>query len=127
MLALPCGFEGLHLELIDPQGKFLDAGCGSLLFTAGTYLESSRQIVGFDQSVAMLRRGNLKAVLWFELQQMMAESADLDYRIKGNMAFVATKDCRQAGQEGYGVVFQKRLRSLTARLLMFFSRAEATY
>jgi len=56
MLALPCGFERLHLELIDPQGKFLDAACASLLFTAGTHLESSRQIIAFDQSVAMLRR-----------------------------------------------------------------------
>src|SRR5688572_33217905 len=34
----------------------LDAGCGSMLFTAGTYLDSPRPIKGFDQSVKMLRR-----------------------------------------------------------------------
>lgn len=38
------------------DGKFLDAGCGSMLFTASTYLETDRQIVAFDQSLAMLRR-----------------------------------------------------------------------
>jgi ubiquinone/menaquinone biosynthesis C-methylase UbiE len=38
------------------SGKFLDAGCGSLLFTASIYLETDLQIVAFDQSLAMLRR-----------------------------------------------------------------------
>jgi SAM-dependent methyltransferase len=40
-----------------PEGRFLDAGCGSLLFTAPIYLNCRRQIIAFDQSVAMLRRG----------------------------------------------------------------------
>jgi SAM-dependent methyltransferase len=39
-----------------PDGRFLDAGCGSLLFTAPIYLEYSQQIIAFDQSIAMLRR-----------------------------------------------------------------------
>lgn len=38
------------------DGKLLDAGCGSLLFTAPAYVESDRQIIAFDQSLAMLRR-----------------------------------------------------------------------
>ena len=38
------------------DGKFLDAGCGSLLFTASTYVQTDRQIIAFDQSLAMLRR-----------------------------------------------------------------------
>ena len=38
------------------SGRFLDAGCGSLLFTAEAYLDCGRQIVAFDQSLAMLRR-----------------------------------------------------------------------
>ena len=38
------------------EGRFLDAGCGSLIFTAPSYLESSRQIIAFDESLAMLRR-----------------------------------------------------------------------
>ena len=38
------------------DGMFLDAGCGSLLFTARIYSCSNRRIVAFDQSLAMLRR-----------------------------------------------------------------------
>lgn len=38
------------------DGKFLDAGCGSLLFSGRIYLESKRHIIAFDQSLAMLRR-----------------------------------------------------------------------
>ncbi|MDQ3821312.1 MAG: class I SAM-dependent methyltransferase [Acidobacteriota bacterium] len=37
-------------------GLFLDAGCGSLLFTARAYVESGRQVIAFDQSLEMLRR-----------------------------------------------------------------------
>ena len=37
------------------NGRFLDAGCGSLMFTAESYLESTRPIVAFDESLAMLR------------------------------------------------------------------------
>ena len=37
------------------NGRFLDAGCGSLMFTAESYLESNRPIVAFDESLAMLR------------------------------------------------------------------------
>jgi SAM-dependent methyltransferase len=37
-------------------GMMLDAGCGSLLFTAQAYLECSRPIIAFDQSLHMLRR-----------------------------------------------------------------------
>lgn len=38
------------------DGIHLDAGCGSLLFTALDYVESKRQIIAFDQSLEMLRR-----------------------------------------------------------------------
>ena len=38
------------------DGRFLDAGCGSLIFAAPSYLQSNRQIIAFDQSLAMLRR-----------------------------------------------------------------------
>ncbi|HEU4870076.1 MAG TPA: class I SAM-dependent methyltransferase [Pyrinomonadaceae bacterium] len=38
------------------DGMFLDAGCGSMLFTARTYAGSKRRILAFDQSLAMLRR-----------------------------------------------------------------------
>ena len=40
----------------DSAGILLDAGCGSLLFTAQTYLECQRPILACDQSLEMLRR-----------------------------------------------------------------------
>jgi len=45
-----------------PEGEVLDAGCGSLLFTASIYLNCNRQIIAFDQSVAMLRRARRRLV-----------------------------------------------------------------
>lgn len=42
------------------EGKFLDAGCGSLLFTASSYLQTDRQIIAIDQSLAMLRRARIR-------------------------------------------------------------------
>ena len=45
-----------------PDGRFLDAGCGSMLFTASTYLECERQIIAFDQSLAMLRRARKRLI-----------------------------------------------------------------
>ena len=41
-------------------GMMLDAGCGSLLFTAPAYLDSERPILAFDQSLHMLRRARLR-------------------------------------------------------------------
>jgi SAM-dependent methyltransferase len=43
-------------------GRFLDAGCGSMLFTAPAYLEGTRLIVAFDQSLAMLRRARQRLI-----------------------------------------------------------------
>jgi SAM-dependent methyltransferase len=40
----------------DQTGMLLDAGCGSLLFTAQGYLDSQRPILACDQSLNMLRR-----------------------------------------------------------------------
>lgn len=56
--ASPSDYAQFAREALDSSadGKFLDAGCGSLLFTARTYDHSNRQIVAFDQSLAMLRR-----------------------------------------------------------------------
>ena len=45
-----------------PKARFLDAGCGSLLFTAPTYLECRRQIIACDQSLAMLRRARKRLI-----------------------------------------------------------------
>ena len=67
------------------DGKFLDAGCGSLLFTASVYLETDRQIVAFDQSLAMLRRAR-KRLLKFagrvppHIILLQADLSDLPFR-----------------------------------------------
>ena len=45
-----------------PAGRMLDAGCGSLLFTAQVYLASDRQVVAFDQSLRMLRRARARLI-----------------------------------------------------------------
>ena len=39
-----------------PDGRLLDAACGSMLFTAPVYLACKRKIIAFDQSLSMLRR-----------------------------------------------------------------------
>jgi ubiquinone/menaquinone biosynthesis C-methylase UbiE len=63
-----------------PDGKFLDAGCGSLLFTAKTYLECDRLIVAFDQSLAMLRRARARLMKLYGSvpERILLLQADLD-------------------------------------------------
>jgi len=46
----------------NPAGRMLDAGCGSLLFTAPVYLASDRQVIAFDQSLRMLRRARARLI-----------------------------------------------------------------
>ena len=44
-----------------PGGAFLDAGCGSLVFTAKAYLEANNKwIVLLDRSIGMLRKGRAR-------------------------------------------------------------------
>lgn len=44
------------------DGRMLDAGCGSLLFTAQIYLGSGREVIAFDQSLRMLRRARARLI-----------------------------------------------------------------
>ena len=44
------------------DGIFLDAGCGSLLFTATDYVKSRRRIIAIDESLAMLRRARQRLI-----------------------------------------------------------------
>ena len=55
----PRDYAAFALDALDRArgGAFLDAGCGSLLFTARAYLKRDTPIVGLDQSIEMLRRG----------------------------------------------------------------------
>jgi len=51
-----------HAVTSSPNGRFLDAACGSMLFTAPIYLECNRPIIAFDQSLAMLRRARKRLI-----------------------------------------------------------------
>lgn len=43
-----------------PAGPYLDAGCGSMLFTAAVYTHSERPIIAVDHSLGMLRRARTR-------------------------------------------------------------------
>ena len=67
------------------EGKFLDAGCGSLLFTGRVYTEANRQIIAFDQSLAMLRRARQRLIRLSgrvpeHIQLLQADLNDLPFR-----------------------------------------------
>jgi SAM-dependent methyltransferase len=68
------------------SGRFLDAGCGSLLFTAEAYLNCGRQVIAFDQSLAMLRRARrrLRAAAGGSLPRhillLQADLSDLPFK-----------------------------------------------
>lgn len=69
------------------DGTFLDAGCGSMLFTARTYVSSNRRIVAFDQSLAMLRRARqrlreLEGRVPENIRLLQADLSDLPFRRK---------------------------------------------
>lgn len=69
----------------DSAGILLDAGCGSLLFTAQTYLDCQRPILGCDQSLDMLRRAKsrlkkLAGYLPDNIFLLQAELGDLPFR-----------------------------------------------
>jgi ubiquinone/menaquinone biosynthesis C-methylase UbiE len=68
-------------------GMFLDAGCGSLLFTGRIYVGSSRRILAFDQSLAMLRRARerlrrLSGGVPEHVRLVQADLSDLPFRRK---------------------------------------------
>jgi SAM-dependent methyltransferase len=65
--------------------QMLDAGCGSLLFTAESYLECNRQVIGFDQSLRMLRHARrrlteLAGSLPEHILLLQADLSDLPFR-----------------------------------------------
>jgi ubiquinone/menaquinone biosynthesis C-methylase UbiE len=68
-----------------PEGKMLDAPCGSLLFTAPSYLQTNRQIVAIDQSITMLRRARkrilkLAGSMPSHITLLQADLSDLPFR-----------------------------------------------
>lgn len=55
---LPDDYREFAQAVVDapPNGLFLDAGCGSMLFTAAAYATTDRPIIAVDKSLEMLRR-----------------------------------------------------------------------
>lgn len=83
----PCDYVSFASESLTlrSNGRFLDAGCGSLIFTAALYLESSRTIIAFDESLAMLRRArkrllSLAGAVPEHIVLLQADLADLPFR-----------------------------------------------
>lgn len=67
------------------EGRFLDAGCGSMLFTDSVYLNSNRTIIAFDQSLAMLRRARQRLIKLSgrvpeHIRLLQADLSDLPFR-----------------------------------------------
>lgn len=67
------------------EGESLDAGCGSLLFTAGAYVEGKRQVIAIDQSLSMLRWArrrliNLAGSVPGHILLLQADLNDLPFR-----------------------------------------------
>jgi len=60
--ASPADYVAFAREAVVSQSSapMLDAGCGSMLFTAKTYLDCQRPIIAFDQSLKMLRRARAR-------------------------------------------------------------------
>jgi ubiquinone/menaquinone biosynthesis C-methylase UbiE len=68
-----------------PDGRILDAACGSFLFTAPTYLACQRKIIAFDQSLSMLRRARkrlirLSGAVPEHIVLLQADLSDLPFR-----------------------------------------------
>jgi len=67
-------------------GSVLDAGCGSLLFSARAYIKADRTVIVCDQSLAMLRRArrrlrNLSEQPPRRIVLLQADLSDLPFRI----------------------------------------------
>jgi SAM-dependent methyltransferase len=68
-----------------PRGPILDAGCGSLLFTAEAHLGCGRTVIACDQSLDMLRRARQRLMKLGHLERgdillVQADLSDLPFR-----------------------------------------------
>lgn len=83
----PLAYRAFARQAIDStrNGRVLDAACGSMLFTAPVYGESQREIIAFDQSLAMLRRARKRLIRLYgrvpgHIQLLQADVSDLPFR-----------------------------------------------
>jgi ubiquinone/menaquinone biosynthesis C-methylase UbiE len=79
-----CAFARQAVEST-PNGRVLDAACGSMLFTAPVYREFQRKIIAFDQSLPMLRRARTRLINSFgcvpeHVRLLQADLSDLPFR-----------------------------------------------
>ena len=70
------------------DGCILDAGCGSLLFSARAHLECRRRVIACDQSLDMLRRARRRLMAFGgsipeRICLLQAELSDLPFRAAG--------------------------------------------
>jgi SAM-dependent methyltransferase len=68
-----------------PRGPILDAGCGSLLFTAEAHLGCGRTVIACDQSLDMLRRARRRLTKlsrsdYGDIFLVQADLSDLPFR-----------------------------------------------
>ncbi|HEU4934096.1 MAG TPA: class I SAM-dependent methyltransferase [Pyrinomonadaceae bacterium] len=90
------------------EGILLDAPCGSLLFTAPAYLQSHRQIVAIDQSVAMLKRARKRLVelagsMPSNVTLLQADLSDLPFR-PGSFRTVLCMNVLHLFQDAAGLI-----------------------
>jgi SAM-dependent methyltransferase len=85
----PCEYVEFARQALksSSDGIFLDAGCGSLLFTGRVYVSSKRYIVACDQSLVMLRRARqrlrkLAGRIPDHIRLLQADLNDLPFRRK---------------------------------------------
>jgi SAM-dependent methyltransferase len=69
----------------DQRGPLLDAGCGSLVFTARAHLEAGRLVIACDQSLDMLRRARSRLMKLSgrsseQIILLQADLSDLPFR-----------------------------------------------
>jgi ubiquinone/menaquinone biosynthesis C-methylase UbiE len=87
----PLDYAAFAREALDssPGGLLLEAGCGSMLFTAQAYLDCGRPIIAFDQSLAMLQRARRRLMdaargpLPHHIMLLQADLSDLPFRPSG--------------------------------------------
>ena len=83
----PLAYRAFARQAVEssPNGRVLDAACGSMLFTAPIYRECQRKIIAFDQSLAMLRRARQRLINFFgcvpeHVRLLQADVSDLPFR-----------------------------------------------
>src|SRR6185503_9826554 len=116
--ASPAHYSQFAREALNASadGIFLDAGCGSLLFTASDYAVSKRRIVAFDQSLAMLRRARrrLRGVsgrVPAHIRLLQADLRDLPFRRQSFRTVLCLNVLHQIGDAAALVAGLKELLS----------------